>query len=161
MQNPYAKYIAGKDALVAQTAALARFQALGAQIIAAHKSPLSFAAGKWSAAQIMLHLAQGEMMFGTRYRQAVTIPNYQLQPFEQDDWMAHEPLMNFADSLQAFVAMRTLNLNWLHNMSAAEKQLPLNHPQLGAGVVQDIINIVAGHDLNHLEQLALIAAEPA
>ena len=156
MENPYAKYLAGKDALAAQNAALARFEALGAQIIAAHKSQLSFAEGKWSAAQIMLHLAQGEMMFGTRYRQAVTIPNYQLQPFEQDDWMAHEPLMNFADSLQAFVAIRTLNLNWLNNLSEAEKQLPIIHPELGTGVVQDIINIVAAHDLNHLGQLEII-----
>lgn len=81
MQNPYAKYIEGKDALALQNAALARFQELGAQIIAANNSQLSFAEGKWSAAQIMLHLAQCEMMFGTRYRQAITIPNYQLQPF--------------------------------------------------------------------------------
>ena len=156
MQNPYAQYLAGKDALAAQNAALARFQTLGAQIIAAHKSPLSFAAGKWSAAQIMLHLAQGEMMFGTRYRQAVTIPNYQLQPFEQDDWMAHEPMMNFEDSLQTFLALRTLNLNWLNNLSEAEKQLPIIHPELGTGVVQDLINIVAAHDLNHIGQLEII-----
>lgn len=156
MENPYAKYLAGKDALAAQNAALARFEALGAQIIAAHKSQLSFAEGKWSAAQIMLHLAQGEMMFGTRYRQAVTIPNYQLQPFEQDDWMAHEPLMNFADSLQTVLALRTLNLNWLNHLSEAEKQLPIIHPELGTGVVQDIINIVAAHDLNHLGQLEII-----
>ncbi len=157
MENPYAKYLAGKDALAAQNAALARFQALGAQIIAAHKSQLSFAEGKWSAAQIMLHLAQGEMMFGTRYRQAVTIPNYQLQPFEQDDWMAHEPLMNFADSLQTVLALRTLNLNWLNHLSEAEKQLPIIHPELGTGVVQDLINIVAAHDLNHIGQLEIIA----
>ena len=156
MQNPYAQYLAGKDALAAQNAALARFQTLGAQIIAAHKSPLSFAAGKWSAAQIMLHLAQGEMMFGTRYRQAVTIPSYQLQPFEQDDWMAHEPMMNFEDSLQTFLALRTLNLNWLNNLSEAEKQLPIIHPELGTGVVQDLINIVAAHDLNHIGQLEII-----
>ena len=104
----------------------------------------------------MLHLAQGEMMFGTRYRQAVTIPNYQLQPFEQDDWMAHEPMMNFADSLQTFLALRTLNLNWLNNLSEAEKQLSIIHPELGTGVVQDLINIVAAHDLNHIGQLEII-----
>ncbi len=158
MENPYGKYIEGKDALTCQNEALTRIQALGEQIIAADKSQLSFAEGKWNAAQIMLHLAQCEMMFGTRYRQGVTIPNYQPQPFEQDDWMAHEPMMDFADSLQIFLAMRKLNLNWLNNMTDTEKQLPIVHPQLGDGVVQDIINIVAGHDLNHMGHLEMIVA---
>lgn len=66
--------------------------------------------------------------------------------------------MNFENSLQIFLAMRTLNLNWLNNLTEAEKQLPVMHPQLGGGVVQDIINIVAGHDLNHLGHLEIIAA---
>ncbi len=46
------------------------------------------------------------MMFGTRFRQAATLDDYVAQPFDQDQWMAREPLPESAEAMEALCGMR-------------------------------------------------------
>src|SRR5436309_2613979 len=64
----------------------------------------SYAAGKWTARQLLTHLAQCELVFGTRVRLALVTPNYVAQDMDQDRWVAREPLLGEAAALAAFVA---------------------------------------------------------
>src|SRR5688572_18182520 len=50
----------------------------------------TYAPGKWTARQILTHLAHTEMALGTRARMALATPNYTAQPFDQDRWVARE-----------------------------------------------------------------------
>jgi len=50
----------------------------------------SYAPGKWSARQLLIHLAQTELALGTRARMALTTPNYSAQSFDQDQWIARD-----------------------------------------------------------------------
>jgi hypothetical protein len=50
----------------------------------------SYAPGKWTARQILTHLAQTEIALGYRARMALTIPDYAAQSFDQDAWMSLE-----------------------------------------------------------------------
>ena len=50
----------------------------------------TYAPGKWTARQILTHLAHTEMALGTRARMALSTPNYTAQPFDQDRWVARE-----------------------------------------------------------------------
>ncbi len=44
--------------------------------------------GKWSVAEILAHLADGEIVVGWRMRQILGAPGITLQPFDQDVWAA-------------------------------------------------------------------------
>ena len=44
----------------------------------------SYAPGKWSARQILTHLAQSEIALSYRVRMALTTPGYAAQAFDQD-----------------------------------------------------------------------------
>src|SRR5919204_701707 len=69
----------------------------------------SYAAGKWSARQILTHLAQTELGLGARARMALATSNYVAQPFDQDAWMARETTLSGRDAVAAFVAIATMN----------------------------------------------------
>ncbi len=50
------------------------------------------APGKWSAGEIVTHLADCEIALSWRMRQILGAPGTPLQPFDQDAWAASGPL---------------------------------------------------------------------
>src|SRR5271156_7209520 len=64
----------------------------------------SLAPGKWTAAEILCHLADTEIAFAFRWRQALAEENHVVQAFDQDHWATHYPSMSGDEALQAFVA---------------------------------------------------------
>src|SRR6266542_1260038 len=50
----------------------------------------TYAPGKWTVRQILIHLAQTELALGNRARMAIATPNYVAQAFDQDRWMEIE-----------------------------------------------------------------------
>src|SRR5712691_10478382 len=69
----------------------------------------TYAPGKWSARQILTHLAQTELALGTRARMALSTPNYVAQPFDQDAWMTRESGLSGRDAAKACVTIRRMN----------------------------------------------------
>ena len=118
---------------------------------------LSYAEGKWTAAQIVLHLAQDEVAFGCRARLALTEPGYVPQTFEGDDWVALESPTEAGIALDAFLALRRLNLILYRRITAEQRFRPVVHPEFGAISVDWILRVLAGHDLHHLAHLQAIA----
>lgn len=117
----------------------------------------SYAAGKWTARQILTHLAQTELALGTRARMALTIPNYTAQAFDQDRWIQRDTRMTGQDAVEALVAVGRMNVALYESLTAAERQTPLSHPEYGALTVDWIIHQMAGHQIHHLKQLETIA----
>ena len=113
----------------------------------------SYGAGKWTARQILMHLAHSELAFGTRARMALSTPNYTAQPFDQDLWMNREPALSGRDALEAFVAMARMNAALFGSLSGADRATPLSHPEFGTITVDWIIHQMAGHQIHHLKQL--------
>src|SRR3954470_20092748 len=70
-----------------------------------------YAPGKWTARQVLIHLAQTELALGTRARMALTTANFLAQSFDQDRWLARELGMSGHAAVNAFVTLATLNLN--------------------------------------------------
>ncbi len=153
MKNPYAEKIQETEPLAILNATPTRIQQLAQKV----DSLVPYAEGKWNAKQIITHLAQCEMMFGTRFRQAATMRNFVVQPFDQDAWMEREPELEFDVALQGFVTLRNFNLGLMNSLTDEEKDRPFIHPELGEGNLRALLQVVAGHDINHLEQLEMIA----
>lgn len=117
-----------------------------------------YAPGKWTARQLLTHLAQTEIGLGARARMALATPNYVAQPFDQDRWMALESRLGGRDALDAFFAVSRMNVLLFESLSATQRASGLSHPEYGALTVDWIIHQMAGHQIHHLRQLEAIVA---
>src|SRR6476619_914205 len=87
--TPYTADLAGREPLAAIRDTTARIRALvGAW--RPDQFDRTYAPGKWTARQILTHLAQSEIALGYRARMALTTPGYAAQSFDQDAWMSLE-----------------------------------------------------------------------
>ena len=118
----------------------------------------SYATGKWDARQLLVHLAHTELAFGVRARMALTTSEYVVQPFDQDQWMAREPVVEAGVALAAYESLRVMNLALFRSLSPEERQRTFMHPERGQLEIQEIPALLAGHELHHLPQLEAIAA---
>lgn len=79
--------VEGADPMKVQAATPKKIERLLKGVSAAklRKRP---APGKWSVAEIIAHLADGELVRGWRMRQILGAPGTPLQAFDQDAWAA-------------------------------------------------------------------------
>jgi DinB superfamily len=152
----YSKYVEGRDVLQCLEQTPARIESLVREW-PRQRDEQTYAPGKWTARQILTHLAQIEMVFTTRLRFALTSPDYVVQTFEQDDWVAVEPRTTATAALDAYVGMRRMNLQLCRGLTAAQRQRLFTHPEFGAIDVDWLLGWCAGHELNHLPQIEAIA----
>jgi hypothetical protein len=156
--NPYARFLDGRpmETILAATAPeiAAHLMAIGPEKAAAAPAP-----GKWSPAETICHLADCEIVFAFRLRQALAedAPTL-LRFFDQDKWAAIYPGISAAEALAAFSAFRKWNLGLIHGALPAAANKPVTHPEWGTITFLTLIESMAGHDLNHLAQLAKLAA---
>ncbi len=156
--NPYAKELGDREALAVLAATPARIRA-ELERIGPDAFARTYQAGKWNVAQILTHLAQCEIGFSQRIRQALAVENYVAQPFDQDDWMNSETVMDGAVAREAFCSLRQFDLLLFRSLSAADRAIALTNPERGPQTVGLLLEIMAGHDLNHLAQLESIPAQ--
>lgn len=150
--TPYTPDLDGRDPVTAIRETVAAIAQLVASFsLAQFERP--FVPGKWSARQILLHLAHSELALGTRVRMALATPNYVAQPFNQDAWLAREDGISGADAASAFVALAAFNVGLYATLSEAERQVPVQHPEYGLISVDWVIHQQAGHQVHHLRQL--------
>jgi len=158
--NPYEKFLDGRPLetiLAATTNAIAEYL----EVIGADRVDVSPAPGKWSAAEIVCHLADCEMVFGFRLRQTLAEDGPTIQPFDQEKWAANYRGMPASLALETFTVVRKWNLRLIHAALPAAAGRTVIHPERGAMTFQTLVETMAGHDLNHLGQLRRIADSPA
>ena len=113
-----------------------------------------YAPGKWTARQVVTHLAQTELALGVRARMALATPNYTAQPFDQDVWLGRETRLGGAEAVAAFTAVSRMNVALFAALSPADREVAMTHPEYGSITVDWIIHLLAGHQVHHLDQLA-------
>ena len=116
------------------------------------------APGKWSAREIVCHLADTEIVFAFRLRQTLAEDHHVIQPFDQDRFAVPYHALDAGTALATFRAVRAWNLAWLGSVPAEAATRPVTHPERGQMEFHVIVETMAGHDLNHLAQLESIAA---
>jgi DinB superfamily len=154
--QPYAKYVEGLDALRCLEETPARIESL-VRAWPRQRDEQTYAPGKWTARQILVHLAQIEMVFNIRLRFALAADDYVVQPFEQDDWMKNEPPVVALEALDAYMAMRRMNVQLCRALTAQQRTRLFTHPEFGRIDVEWLIGWCAGHERNHLPQIETIA----
>ncbi len=119
------------------------------------------APGKWSATEIVCHLADCEIVFAFRLRQTLAEDGPTIQPFDQDKWAVQYSGIPADQALEALSALRNWNLRLIQSALPAAAGRIVTHPERGTMTFQTLVETMAGHDLNHLAQLRNIAEQPA
>jgi hypothetical protein len=157
--NPYAKYLGDKSADSVLRSSSATVAHLVAKLGAAGKLETPLAAGKWTPAQIMSHMADCELAFGFRLRQTLAEENHTVQPFDQDKWAMGYKGIPAEQALAAYLALRAWNLVMVEHAPIDAGARVATHPERGAMTFQILLETLAGHDINHIEQLERFAAQ--
>lgn len=151
--TPYAEYVTGKDPLeVLQSTLDGYCEVFASKSAAAWATPV--APGKWTAHEVIVHVAQWELIFSTRIRTALAVPGYVVQPMEQDNLLDIEaPAVDAHMASEAFEAMRRMNIALVSALTAEQRATRITHPERGVIDIEDLIVTLAGHGAHHLRQL--------
>jgi hypothetical protein len=150
--TPYTADLAGRDPIEAIGDTIARIEAMTAKWTPAEFERTS-APGKWSARQILTHLAHSELAFGTRARMALTTKDYAAQSFDQDLWMVRESDLSGVAAANAYLATSRMNVALFETLSEADLSTHFSHPEYVSLTVSWILHQTAGHQIHHLKQL--------
>lgn len=118
------------------------------------------AAGKWSVAEVVAHLADSELVTRYRMRRTAAQPGLPIEAYDQDAW-ARELRYRDEDVAACLATHRLLraeNLRWLRRLPAEALERAGIHAERGRESVSHVIRLVAGHDLVHLAQISRIRA---
>lgn len=117
-------------------------------------------AAKWSVAEVLAHLADAEIGASWRYRQMIEYNGCPLSPYDQELWnqLGDYSSSRAADSLQLFRLLRESNLRMFDRLTPEQWERYGMHAERGKMSVRDLALQIAGHDLNHLEQVRKILA---
>jgi hypothetical protein len=147
----------GQQPLKVQTATPERLERLVKGITPAklRKRP---APGKWSIAEILAHLADVEIVVGWRMRSILGAPGIHVQAYDQNAWNAslHYDKRDPRKDLLQLRVLRKANLDLLKTLTPEQwKQFGM-HSERGQESIEHIVRMIAGHDLNHLQQIERI-----
>jgi hypothetical protein len=149
--------VAGQDPLKVQSTTAKKLARLikGTTPAKLRKRP---APEKWSAAEILAHFADAEIVVSWRVRAILGATGTPIQAYDQEAWFTagHYPKRDARKSLEQFSVLRETNLA-LYKMLTPEqwKQYGV-HAERGEESIERIAEMIAGHDINHLEQIERI-----
>ena len=150
-------YVEGKDPLEVQhkTPELLAELAVSVPEKKLYERP---APDKWSVGELLAHLADAEIGATWRYRQMIEHDGAPLSPYDQQLWnqLGDYASRRAEDSLQLFRLLREANLRMFASLTPEQWQRRGIHAERGPMTVRELALQIAGHDLNHLEQIKKI-----
>ncbi len=113
---------------------------------------------KWSVTEILMHLAEDEMVSSWRYRQMLEHDCPELLGFDQDLWAQLSDYHSWepAEALQMFRLLREANLKMFARLSPAQWERAGAHKERGKITVRGLCRHMAAHDVNHIQQIRRI-----
>jgi DinB family protein len=118
------------------------------------------APGKWSVGEILAHLADSEIVAGSRMRSILGAPGTSIAAYDQDKWAEagnyakHDPQA----SLEVYRTLREANIRLMKSLRPEQWKHFGMHAERGEESVERLSQMMAGHDLNHLGQIVAILA---
>lgn len=153
--NPYASFLAERDPLVVIESTARRLSEIVGNLPTG-RAEWRPAPGKWNVREIVCHLADCEIAFAFRLRQALAEPHHVIQPFDQEKWAGTYGGLTLGGALSAFSSLREWDIELISTTPAAAMDKKVTHPERGEMTFRTIVETMAGHDLNHLLQVAAI-----
>ena len=119
------------------------------------------APGKWSARQIVAHLADTELVAAHRYRQVIAENNPTLVAMNQDAWASR---LDYArrkpkQSLETFRRIRAENHELLKGLPESDFARAGTHTERGPMTLRQMVEGYAAHAESHARQLQALREE--
>ena len=116
--------------------------------------------GKWSVADVLQHLADSELVWGFRLRLTLAQDRPQLVGYDQDRWASrlHYERADPQQALRLFTVLRDSHLALLKAASTIDLQRVAVHAERGVQTIEQMVQLCAGHDLVHINQISRIKA---
>ncbi len=113
---------------------------------------------KWSVNEILAHLADVEVAVGFRLRLILGAPGTAVAAFDQDAWVTslHYEKRDPRKSLEQFRVAREAHLALLKSLTPEQWKHYGMHSERGQESIEHMVRLLAGHDLNHLQQIERI-----
>lgn len=113
---------------------------------------------KWSVLEIIAHLAEDEITALWRYRQMIQHDGGPLAGFDQDLWarLGNYRSWTVSEALEMFRLLRGANLRMFERLTPEEWERHGVHAERGKMSVRLLAQQMAGHDVNHLDQIRKI-----
>ena len=110
---------------------------------------------KWSIGEILAHLAEDEIATAWRYRQMLERSGTELAGFDQDLWaqLGDYASRSPQESLDLFRLLRSANLRLLRRLAPEQWECFGIHAERGRITLRQLAAHMAGHDINHIEQI--------
>ena len=158
IKNPYSKRILSniinQDPLKIYAKTPSDLQRLTRGLASKHlHTPLK--KGKWSIGQIVSHLCDAEIAMSYRLRMALAQSGNSLQAYDQDKWAdaLYYDKAKCSEKVKLFSILRAANVSLLKCLSPKEWQRYGMHEERGKETVERMVQMLAGHDVNHLKQI--------
>lgn len=116
--------------------------------------------GKWSACEIVHHLADSESTAAIRLRRLLVEDSPVIQSYDQDQFAARLAYneREMAPALQAFESARTTTSQLLDRMNEDDWKREGTHTESGRYSAEDWLQIYADHAHNHAMQIRRLRA---
>jgi len=154
--NPYASFLGTRNPIDVIEETSRRLSEIVKKLSIGSNLEWRPAPGKWSAREIICHLADCEIAFAFRLRQTLAETNHVIQPFDQEKWAGMYGGLSARAALSAFSSLREWDLALVQHTPAEAMGKKVHHPERGDMTFRTIVETMAGHDLNHLIQLDAI-----
>ena len=117
--------------------------------------------GKWSAREIVQHLADSEMNSAIRLRKLLAEDDPQIQGYDQEDYAARLRYneRDIAPALDALRGARATTAQLLDQMTDADWSRAGTHSESGRYTAEDWLRIYADHAHNHAAQIRRLRDE--
>jgi DinB superfamily len=112
-------------------------------------------AGKWTANEVIGHLTDTEWVYGYRLRLILSEDKPTMLNTQQDAWVAslRHNERDPRELVEIFRTLRELNLATWRRTSEDDLKRAGQHNERGPESLHTMLRLLAGHDLNHLDQI--------
>jgi hypothetical protein len=158
--NPYAKFLGDRDPLKVAASTPSRITRL-IYGLSLRQLTLRPAPDKWSVQEIITHLAETEMVMCCRARWIAFEEHPTLVPFDQDKWSSGwlREKESIEEIMERFRLLRRSQMRLFRSVSGGDWDRTGLHPERGVISLKMQLETLAGHDLNHLEQIHKLATK--
>ena len=110
---------------------------------------------EWSPRELLIHLIDTEFAYGFRFRYIMAEKEPVISPFDQELWVSTYKygIQDATQLIRGFTPLRRVNLELLQTVDRKLFDKKAKHPEYGIITVAQMIPHLAGHDVNHLQQI--------
>ncbi len=112
--------------------------------------------GKWSVRDILAHLSEVELLWGSRMRMVLGENGVLIVGMDQAVWARRYGRIDPRRALATFTELRRANVELLAGLRRPDFLRWGKHSQFGRLTIARMVALLAGHDINHSRQIAAI-----